>query len=171
MSAPADIRGLLVDAVAELEAARAKTELLAELTERRRLFGLVRPLVLKPIGRVWRLGVLLLARDGSVFATGEITRAMQTGRPTFQSPGAEQRRSYRALALRSGLPEGETVNFNATAITLETEALRDSTAPLYVRGDEPFVRWSHSLGGEMSMPLDAYLRHRVELLTHPPEGA
>lgn len=171
MTEPADIRGLLTDAAGELEAAEAKTELLAELTERRRLLGLVRPLVLKPIGRVWRLGVLLLDRDGTAYATGEITRATETGRPTFQSPGAEQRRSYRALALRSGLPQGETVNFNARSIDLDPEALHASASPIVLRDDKPFVRWSHSLGGEMSLPLDAYLRDRVDLLAHPPEGA
>lgn len=165
------VREALGDAVRRLLEADAKTELLAEFGERRRLLGLVREPVLKPVGRVWRLGVLLLGRDGALYASGEITRATETGRPTYQSPGAEQRRRNRALALRSGLPKGEAVNFGATPIAIEEAALRADTAPLFLRDDEPCVRWSHSLGGEMTMPLVAYLRDRVELLVHPPEGA
>lgn len=56
-------------------------------------------------------------------------------------------------------------------ITLEACTLRESTGPLFLRDDQPFVRWSHSLGGVMTMSLDNYLRDRVELLVNPPEGA
>lgn len=155
----------------ELASAGAKDELLAELTERRLLLGLARPPVFVPRGRVWRLGVLLLGHDLSLYATGLITRVTDAARPTFQSNAAEERRGYRALALRSGLPKGETVNFNAPLITLEASTLRESTGPLFLRDDQPFVRWSHSLGGVMTMGLDNYLRDRVELLVNPPEGA
>lgn len=177
----AGIREALAGAARELAAAGAKDELLTELGTRRRMLGLVRPPVLKPIGRVWRLGVLLLAHDGAAFATGTITRVTETSRPTFQSPAAEERRSYRALAVRSGLPMGETVNFNAEAIVLDAAALAGADGPLFLRDGEPFVRWSHGHGayghgayghgGEVTMPLDDYLRDRVELLAHPPEGA
>lgn len=167
----AGIRGMFAEAARELELAQAKDELLAELTTRRLMLGLVRPPVLKPLGRVWRLGVLLLAHDGAVFATGTITRVTETNRPTFQSLAAEERRSYRALAVRSGLPMGETVNFNAEAIVLEETALSEADGPLFLRDGEPFVRWSHSLGSEVTMNLNDYLRDRVELLTDPPAGA
>jgi hypothetical protein len=167
----AAIRDALADTVRRLEQAGAKDELLAELTTRRLMLGLVRPPVLKPLGRVWRLGVLLLARDGAVYATGSVTRATETNRPTYQSLAAEERRSYRALAARSGLPMGETVNFNAPEIALDEATLRNSTAPLFLQDDQPFVRWSHSLGGEVTMSLENYLRDRVDLLVHPPEGA
>ena len=167
----AAIRDALADTVHRLEQAGAKDELLAELTTRRLMLGLVRPPVLKPLGRVWRLGVLLLARNGTIYATGSVTRATETNRPTYQSLAAEERRSYRALAARSGLPMGETVNFNAEVITLEPSALSEANGPLFLRDGEPLVRWSHSLGNEVTLRLDNYLSDRLELLIHPPEGA
>jgi hypothetical protein len=33
------------------------------------------------------------------------------------------------------------------------------------------VRWSHTFADASAMPLEDYLRDRVELLVHPPEGA
>jgi hypothetical protein len=161
----------MADAARRLSEAGAKDELLADLTQRKRLLGLVRPPIFVPRGRVWRLGVLLLDQAGTLYATGTITRATETGRPTYQSASVEERREFRATAVRSGLPAGETVNFNARSIDLDPEALHASAGPIVLRDDKPFVRWSHSLGGEMSLPLDAYLRDRVDLLAHPPDGA
>jgi hypothetical protein len=167
----AAIRDALDDVAHRLTQAAAKDELLAELTQRRLMFGLVRQPVFTPVARVWRLGVLLLTHDGTAYSTGEITRATSNStRQNYQSPAAEQRRGYRTLALRSGVPNGETVNFNAPIITLEASALRESSEPLFLRDGQPFVRWSHSLGGEVTMNLDSYLNDRVELLVHPPEG-
>jgi hypothetical protein len=164
------IRAIFSAASQELAAAGAKDEVLADLTERRLLFGLARPPIFVPRGRVWRLGVLLLGHDQNLYATGLITRVTDTARPTFQSNAAEERRRYRSLALRSGLSLGEAVNFNAAVIPLEVAALREADAPLFLRDDRPFVRWSHSLGGEITVNLEDYLRDRVELLVHPPEG-
>ncbi|MEO7123326.1 MAG: hypothetical protein ABI400_09485 [Lacisediminihabitans sp.] len=165
------IRETFAEVASRLERSGAKDEIRADLTTRRLLLGLVRPPVFVPRGRVWRLGVLLLGHDQTLYATGLITRVTDTPRPTFQSNAAEERRGYRALALRSGLPKGATVNFNAPVIALDRASLRDSTGPLFLQDDLPSVRWSHSLGGEMTMSLDDYLRDRVELLVHPPEGA
>lgn len=167
----AGIREMFADAAGELESAAAKDELLAQLIERSRLLGLTRPPVLSPIGRVWRLGVFLLGRDRTVYATGSITRVTDTGRPTDQSPSVEERRAYRVMAVRSGLPKGQTVNFNATPIELDAAQLRTTSGPLFLRGDEPFVRWSHSHADDSAPRLDSYLRDRVSLLTNPPEGS
>lgn len=167
----AGIREMFADAVRELESAQAKDELLAELTERRRLLTLARPPVLVSLGRVWRLGVFLLGRDLAVYATGSITRATDTGRPTFQSSSVEERRAYRVMAVRSGLPRGETVNFNATPIALDAEELRATSGPLFLRGGEAFVRWSQNRTDDSAPRLDSYLRDRVGLLADPPEGA
>lgn len=169
--AVAVIQEAIAAASRELEAAGAKDELLAEYTERRLLFVLARPPVLRPLGRVWRLGVLLLDRTPTLYATATITRATETGRPTYQSASVEKRREYRTIAARSGLPTGETVNFNAPPIELDAAALREADGPLFLRGDLPFVRWSPGLGDATAMPLNNYLRDRVGLLTHPPEGA
>ncbi|MEO6944000.1 MAG: hypothetical protein ABI053_04725 [Lacisediminihabitans sp.] len=155
----------------ELAAARAKDELLAELAQRRRLLTLVRPPVMVPLGRVWRLGVFLLGHDATVYATASLTRVTDTGRPTFQSAAVEKRRAYRVTAMRSGLPKGEAVNFDTTVIELDAAQLRASTGPLFLRGDKPFVRWSLSQSDDSALALDSYLRDRVSLLVDPPEGA
>ena len=167
----ADIREAMADAARRLSEAGAKDELLADLTQRKRLLGLVRPPVFVPRGRVWRLGVLLLDQAGTLYATGTITRATETGRPTYQSASVEERREYRATAVRSGLPAGETVNFNARPIELDDAILIDTNGPLFLRDGLPFVRWSHAFGDASAMPLEDYLRDRVDLLVHPPEGA
>ena len=167
----AGIREAIADAARQLSEACAKDELLADLTQRKRLLGLVRPPVFVPRGRVWRLGVLLLDQAGTLYATGTITRATETGRPTYQSASVEERREFRATAVRSGLPAGETVNFNARPIELDDAILSDTDGPLFLRDGLPFVRWSHTFGNASAMPLENYLRDRVELLVHPPEGA
>jgi len=167
----AGIREAIADAARQLSEACAKDELLADLTQRKRLLGLVRPPVFVPRGRVWRLGVLLLDQAGTLYATGTITRATETGRPTYQSASVEERREYRATAVRSGLPAGETVNFNARPIELDDAILIDTNGPLFLRDGLPFVRWSHAFGDASAMPLEDYLRDRVDLLVHPPEGA
>jgi hypothetical protein len=161
----------MADAARQLEDAGAKDELLADLTQRRRLLGLARPPIFVLRGRVWRLGVLLLSHDQAMYATGTITRATDTGRPTYQSASVEERREYRATAVRSGLPMGETVNFDAPPIELDAAALGQTDGPLFLRDDLPLVRWSHTSGDASAMPLEDYLRDRVELLVHPPEAA
>ena len=60
--------------------------------------------------------------------------------------------------------------FGGRAVELEAMALNQAAGPLFLRDGEPFVRWSYSLGGEMTMNLNDYLRDRVELLADPPEG-
>ena len=45
-----------------------------------RILGLTRPAVIMPAGRAWRLGVLLIDRDGRLYATGEVTRAIDPKR-------------------------------------------------------------------------------------------
>ncbi len=124
-----------------------------------------------PLGRVWRLGVFLLGRDATVYAMGSITRVTETTRPTHQSLSVEERRAYRVMAVRSGLPQGETVDFDAAPIELDPARLKAATSPLFLRDDAPLVRWSHAPGSGSTMRLDSYLRDRVGLLTDPPEGS
>jgi hypothetical protein len=166
----AGIRELFADAARKLELAAAKDELLVQLTQRRRVLVLARSPVMVPLGRVWRLGVFLLGRDVSVYATGSITRVTDTTRPTYQSLSVEERRAYRMMAVRSGLPRDETVNFNATPIELDAAQLRTAIGPLFLRDDEPFVRWSQNRTDDSAPRLDSYLRDRVELLADPPDG-
>jgi hypothetical protein len=167
--AVAGIRSALDDAARRLSDAGARDEALAVLVPRRRTFGIPREPVLKPVGRVWRLGVLLLGADGSLYATGRLVRATPPGRTHYVSVSAETRRAYRAAAERGHFRDGETVDFDAPAIELTVDALRDAAGPLLLHDGRALVRWSAS--SEQTVDFHSYLAERVELLTHPPEGA
>ncbi|MET1051204.1 MAG: hypothetical protein ABWX65_01055 [Mycetocola sp.] len=160
-----EIRGVIDAAVARLTAAGARDEALAEYVPERRTFGVPRRPVLRSLGRVWRLGVFLLGADGSLYETGLTTRALEPGRPAYQSVSAEQRREYRAAATRGRFPHGETVNFDAVPVQLD---LLGSSGRLFVSAGRALVRWNPT-----AEPVDfsAYLADRVELLAEPPAGA
>ena len=162
MTHPDPIRASLAGAVERLENAGVADEALADFVRRRRLLGIERAPLMQPVARVWPLGVLLLGRDGSLHATGKITRAVPAGYPGYQSPGLEVRRGYRAAAHAGKFVEGDTVNFDTARIMLD-ELDADST-PLFVDGDgRARVRWNPANPGQ-SRDLDAYLADRVGLL-------
>lgn len=166
-----ELRAVLARAAARLAEAGARDEALAEYVPPRRVMLFTRDAVMVPEGRVWRLGVLLLTSDARVFATGSITRALEPGRPAYQSQSAETRRDYRAAAFRGRFARGETVNFDATPIELDAQTLRSSTGPLFIDGDQALVRWNIASGDPSAMPLETYLADRVALLADPPAGA
>ncbi|MET4637881.1 hypothetical protein [Mycetocola sp. 2940] len=166
-----EIQALLDRAVQRLGAAGARTEALAEYVPERRVLLVPRPPVLRSLGRVWRLGVFLLGADATLYETGLTTRALEPGRPGYQSQSAEQRRAYRAAASRGRFPHGETVNFDAVPVVLDADALRGSTGRLFVSGDRPLVRWNATASDADAVDLAAYLDDRVQLLVEPPAGA
>lgn len=164
------IRVALTDAAARLAAGGARDEALAQFVPERRVMLLTRTAAMLPLGRVWRLGVLLLSADARVYATGSITRALEPGRRAYQSQSAEIRRAYRGAAFRGPFERGETVNFDARPIEVEEGALRGSRGPLVLRGDEALVRWDPSSAAAL-VSLGDYLAERVRLLVEPQEGA
>lgn len=165
------IRSLLYTARDRLRDSGARDEALATFVpaHRGRLF--MKKAAMIPRGRVWRLGVILLDADAQPYETGSTTRALEPGRPAFQSLSAEQRREYRGAAFRAKFPAGETVNFNAAPITLVVSELRGSTGALFVRDSTPLVRWSRTAQDDSAVELAAYLKDRVGLLLDPAEGA
>jgi hypothetical protein len=167
----AGIRDLLTDAAARLSDAGARDEALGEFVPPRRLLLITRAATMRPLGRVWRLGVLLLDPNGRLYQEGLTTRAVPPGRTQYQSESAEVRRAYRDAAFRGRFTEGETVNFDATPIDLDADALRVSSGALFLRDTRPFVRWSATADDAAAVPLDAYLHDRIDLLVHPPAGA
>ncbi|WP_411720290.1 hypothetical protein [Mycetocola sp.] len=167
----AEIRALLDRAVERLSAAGARTEALAEYVPEHRVLLVPRPAVLRSRGRVWRLGVFLLGEDGTLYETGQATRALEPGRPGYQSQSAEQRRAYRAAASRGRFPHGDTVNFDAAPVALDVDELRTSPSRLFLDGDRPRVRWNATAGDAEAVDLASYLDDRVELLAEPPAGA
>ena len=169
--AVAAVRDLVRRTAAELAAAGARDEALAEFVPAHRVVLLDRPARMQPLGRVWRLGVVLLAADGSLRATGGITRAVEPGHPGHVAVSVEDRREHRAAAFRGPFARGETVNYDAVPIPLEVAALRRRHGPLLLREGQVLVRWSASLGDDAAAPFAPYLTERAELLLHPPQGA
>ncbi|RWZ51513.1 hypothetical protein ELQ90_05210 [Labedella phragmitis] len=163
------VRALLGEAAARLTAAGARDEALAEYIGRRRRFLVPREPVMVPVGRAWRLGVLLIDADGAAFATGSTTRAVDPGRRGYTSESARDRAEYRAAAARGRFPEGETVNFGWRALDLDDASLRASSGPIVVVDGVPVVRWGQ--GSAIPTPLRDYLDDRVGLLVDPPAGA
>ncbi len=188
------VRAAFADAAFRLAASGARTEALAEYVPPGRILLLPRAERLRPIGRVWRLGVLLLAadegavpdrRDGrsrsaagvtgplhhppAVFATGSVTRSREPGRPTYQAASAERRRQLGVAAFRGRFPAGTTVDYDARPIALDA-SLVAASGPLTVRDGAAWVRWADSDPGALA-PFDGYLADRVALLIDPPVGA
>ncbi len=152
-----------VRAVERLSAAGARDEVLAALVHRR-----LRGDTFVVVERVWRLGVLLLGRSGTFYATGTTFRIDELKFDNHQSNLAAARREYRAAALRAGFPSGETVNFDAEPIELDA-ALAESDGPVILNSAALLVRWSPT--SDALAPFESYLAERVELLADPPQGA
>lgn len=173
--AVAALRAAIGEIVAMLREAGAREESLAIYQERRRSLLIAREPVLRSAGRVWRLGVVLLDREGGLHATGTIVRATEPGRPQYVSVSAETRRAYRAAAERGRFRDGETVNFDAEPVLLEVGSLREAAAtgrgPLFLRDGRVLVRWSAAVADADAREAVGYLRERADLLADPPRGA
>jgi hypothetical protein len=125
---------------------------------------------MRPLGRVWRLGVLLLETDGTLHATGEVTRAAEPGHPTHVARSIEDRREHQAAAFRGPFVPGETVNHDAPVLDLRTLASGGEAGPLQLRDGRLLVAWNRADAGAPA-ELAAYLAERADLLLAPPEGA
>ena len=128
----------------ELERLGVPDEALAILRQRR-----FRGPRLVATGRAWRLGVLLLSRDGSLHQTTVVTRAVEPLRGvTNRSAEAEARRDLRRVAAHSGFREGEAVNVDPVPIAPDADG-------------EVRVRWNPSAEPVL---LGSYLAERIALL-------
>lgn len=151
--------------IATLTASGAKDEAIATLTPVRRVLLVTRPPVMVPIGRAWRLGVLLLDRNGRFSATGSLTRATEPGWVTNQSPGVEARRENRRAATRGPFARGEVINFNVSALDTSVAALRAGSGPLSVVDEVVMVRWDRAQNEQGLIDLASYLADRAALFT------
>jgi hypothetical protein len=156
--------------VAELVAARAKDETLGEFLPARGFGPFATAEKFRVVGRAWRRGVLLVDRDGRLYATGEITRAIEPGRAAVnRSPDGERRRALRLAAARSGLARGEVVNFGYLLIDTSADALErgfESSRPLSVRDGSVVVELETGSVAD----LDGYLAERRALLVATVSG-
>lgn len=112
------------------------------------------------VGEAWHLGVLLLT-DTHALATAEVLRAADPGRRGYTAESARERAERRAEALKGGFDEGEVVHVGWSVIDVDAVDAGGASGPLALVDGIPSVRWS-AAGG--FMPLEAYLRERVELL-------
>jgi hypothetical protein len=156
-----DLERLLADTAARLDVAGVKDEALGVLRAPRGFSFFTRPEGMRPVGRAWRLGALLLTRDARLLATGEVTRAVEPGRAaTNRSPAGQRRREIRLAASRGPFAEGEVVNFDFESISLDHESLRSGTQRVALLGDTLMVRWDD----REPVPFDRYFADRVALL-------
>ena len=157
MTALAD---LLAAAIADLEGLPDES---LGVWRQSRGIGRLRPApTLQPAGRAWRLGVLLIDRQGNLYATGEVTRAIEPLiAVTSRTLLAEERREIRRAAARGKFPEGEVVNHSYTPIDVEELARAGASGPLLIEEGIVRVRWK---AGDGTRPLEAYLRERIGLL-------
>jgi len=159
--AAADLAELLRATVAQLQARGAPDEALAEVRVPRSIGPLKRQPRMVPVGRAWRLGVLLLSADGSLRRTGSITRAVEPTRSQGLDSGVEARKEARRRAVRS-FQEGDAVDYDWEPIALDAAALARGSGPLSLRGRELRVQWGPN--AHETRPLAAYLVDRIEVL-------
>ena len=145
---------MFFDIISGLVARGARDEALGVWRERK-TFGVARPPVIEPVGRAWRLGSLLLDRDGNLYATGRVTRAIEPrDYNSDKTVAGEARREEQRAAARGSFRSGETVNFDVVLLDVE-----HPTPPLALVDGELFV-----MDGAVHAPLLRYLADRAELL-------
>ena len=157
-------------AAAELGRHGARDEALAEHVPERRTLGIPRAARMTPLGRVWRLGVLLVDTEGRLFATGRVVRAERPVRRSTPAAAIAEQRAFAAAAVKGGFAEGETVNFGAAPVDPAEMERSGASGPIVMVGDGLFVRWNPTQPDALT-PLGRYLADRVELLANPPSGA
>lgn len=156
-----------------LRDAKIPPQALAEYVAQRRVLLLfTRPATMRRVGAVWRLGGLLLATDGHLYASGRATRAAERGRPGYQSLSREERREIAAAALRGGFAAGEAVNFDAERIPLDPASnpatLTSPNATVGYADGEVRVRWRAGAPLTGAPTLATFLAERSGLLIDPP---
>jgi hypothetical protein len=160
------VRELLALTIDVLDTREISDEALGVMRPAHRILGLMRPAVIVPAGRAWRLGVLLIDRSGRLYSIGMVTRAVTPKRGVADhSLIADARREDQRAAVRGSFAEGEVVNFGYSPIPLDEASLRAGAGPLSMDGTTVTVRWDTSGAGRGSAPLEAYFAERIALLT------
>ena len=157
----AELPDRLESLVRKLRAAGAPDEALGEFVPSRGFGPFATAEKFRPLGRAWRLGVLLVDDRANLFSTGELTRAIEPGRAAVnRSADGERRRSLRAAAARSGFAKGEVVNYGFSALDTGEDAVAATSGPLSVVDGAVVVQLEPGAFAD----LDRYLTERYDLL-------
>ncbi len=151
-------------AMSRLRKASKSLEELAEYVPAKRVRLVRQKARFEPLGRVWRLGVFLLSEEGSLWAVGETTRAVDPGHPGYQSISQEQRRAYRAAAFAGPFVRGQTINFAATELNLSIGSHLPAQSPLLIRDGEARVSWRPGVAWDEAPAFARYFEERVDLV-------
>lgn len=165
LRALAEARAALAAAAAELASARARPEQLAATVAAHRVLGLVpRRATMRRAGEGWRLGALLVTRDGEAFEPRTVIRASRAVLPGQQAASAQERRALRLMALDAGFAEGDVIALDPRRIPIDdVEAMLAETHPLVLRDGRVLVRWMPDAPDDSLAPLEVYVRERLEL--------
>ena len=159
------IRDAIEHSISALTEAGVPFEALAEYEPaRRRLFFAARARF-RPLGQVWRLGVLLLSADGTVHSVGTTTRAIAPRHPNNQSLSAETRRHFRETAFRGPFTAGQIVNFDTHPVDWTPAGLRNQDSSVWEADGRILVRWRPGADATNSIPFTDYLNEKVALAT------
>ncbi|MGX5681255.1 hypothetical protein [Schumannella luteola] len=149
-----DLPGMLEHAVARLDQGGVPDEALAMLRGPRRIGPVLRGPKFIAQGRAWRLGVLLLSRNGELYATGTVTRAIvPKDFAANKSPAEEARRELQRAAARGPFSRGESVNHGYRPALGDTVIERDGALLLRLPDAE--------------VPLETYLDDRIRTALEP----
>ena len=117
--------------VEQLIAAGIPDEALGVWRPQKKIFGVPRPPAIDPVGRAWRLGVLLVGGDGTLYATGKVTRAIVP--KDFNSDktvAGDERREIQRAAARGSFRTGESVNYEWTRLSPDEATALVAPEPL-----------------------------------------
>lgn len=163
-AALAEVRAVLERARERLLREDVPTEVLGRYeppTKRLGLFPVAERIA--PIGRVWRIGVLLLTPEGALHAVGHQTRAKRLERVGYVAESARRRDELRDAAARGGITAGTSVDFDTLPLPLDRPDVF-GTGPLALRDGAAVVRWAPHAPLADAVAIDDYVDERVDLL-------
>ncbi len=140
-----------------LAAAAVPDEQLAEFVPARRRGPFVQRARFVATGRAWRLGAVLVDREGRLWATGTVTRAVEP-RPfsSDKTLAGEQRREWQRLAARA-FRSGETVDFDHRPLEFG-DAIVERDGVLWLRLPDAEVRLADYLEDRAALAVEARAR-------------